>query len=311
MIGDRFPGAAFLPVMGLVVGAFPVGVGLVELTHGPVVRALGWPGLFIAGAAISAVALILFLAISERPRPGADTAWALPSRHECALVAVAGIAWTAYNAWGYYGFLSYMPSLMAASRPPAGRAGAGADAGHLAESRPPPSWAARWRHGSADRPVFMTGTIAGIVAVAGPAAPDWPAPWGCCSAPQPQSMLVSSSASVPRRPAPRTGPSALLFSPTPSTCTPGGAFLPASRADAPPTSPAPPAGALVAAAARPRSPSPPLCCTGSFHGSSRVASTGVSTCARTEAASWMAPPPQHFGPRTRRRRRSLSGRWPR
>ena len=79
MIGDRFPGPAFLPIMGLVVGAFPVGVGLVELTHGPLVRTLGWPGPFIMGAAISALSLALFLATSERPQPGTETAWALPS----------------------------------------------------------------------------------------------------------------------------------------------------------------------------------------------------------------------------------------
>ena len=52
MVSDRFPGRAFLPVMGLVIGAFPVGVGLAGLTHGPLVRAYGlgrrgrggWPG---------------------------------------------------------------------------------------------------------------------------------------------------------------------------------------------------------------------------------------------------------------------------
>ena len=119
IIGDRFPGRSFLPVMGLVVGAFPVGVGLVELTHGPVVRALGWPGMFIVGAGIAALAFLLFLVSSERAHPDAGAAWALPSRRECGLVAVAGVVWTAYNA-GYYGFLSYMPSVLAARGHPPG-----------------------------------------------------------------------------------------------------------------------------------------------------------------------------------------------
>ncbi|HEY0205636.1 MAG TPA: MFS transporter, partial [Acetobacteraceae bacterium] len=176
MIGDRFPGRSFLPVMGLVVGAFPVGVGLVELTHGPVVRALGWPGMFIVGAGIAALSLALFLVSSERAHPGAGTAWALPSRRECGLVAVAGVVWTAYNA-GYYGFLSYMPSVLASRGHPPGM---------LALVLTVATWlnlpatvlggalAARF----GNRPVFLAGTVAGIVAVAGEAVLDWPLLWG-------------------------------------------------------------------------------------------------------------------------------------
>ncbi len=176
MIGDRFVGRSFLPVMGLVVGAFPVGVGLVELTHGPVVRALGWPGMFVVGAGIAAAALLLFLVSSERAHPDAGAAWALPSRRECALVAVAGVVWTAYNA-GYYGFLSYMPSVLASRGHPPGM---------LALVLTLATWlnlpatvlggvlAARF----GNRPVFLTGTVAGIVAVAGAAVLDWPLLWG-------------------------------------------------------------------------------------------------------------------------------------
>jgi len=176
MIGDRFPGRSFLPVMGLVVGAFPVGVGLVELTHGPVVRALGWPGMFVVGAGIAALSLALFLVSSERAHPGAGAAWALPSRRECGLVAVAGVVWTAYNA-GYYGFLSYMPSVLASRGHPPGM---------LALVLTLATWlnlpatvlggalAARF----GNRPVFLAGTVAGIVAVAGPAVLDWPLLWG-------------------------------------------------------------------------------------------------------------------------------------
>ena len=176
MIGDRFPGKAFLPVMGLVVGAFPVGVGLVELTHGPVVRALGWPGMFAVGAGLSALALLLFLASAERAHPDAGPAWALPSRRECGLVMVAGVMWTAYNA-GYYGFLSYMPSVLAVR---------GHSPGLLALVLTVATWcnlpatvlggalAARF----GNRPVFLAGTAAGILAVAGPAVLDWPLVWG-------------------------------------------------------------------------------------------------------------------------------------
>ncbi len=176
MIGDRFTDRAFLPVMGLVVGAFPIGVGLVELTHGAAVQAMGWAGLFVVGAGIAAAALLLFLASAEPLPAGAATTWALPSRRECSLVLAAAAAWTAYNA-GYYGFLSYMPSVMAArGHPP----------GELALVLTLATWlnlpatvlggwlAARF----GNRPVFMAGTVAGIVAVAGPAVLDWPLAWG-------------------------------------------------------------------------------------------------------------------------------------
>ena len=177
MIGDRFTGPAFLPVMGLVVGAFPVGVGLAGLVHGPAVEALGWPGLFLAGAGIAAAALVLFALGSERGRPvPSGTAWALPPPRECWLVAVAGVMWTAYNA-GYYGFLSYMPSFLASRGHPPGM---------LALVLTVATWsnlpatvlggvlAARY----GNRPVFLAGTAAGILAVAGPAMLDVPLLWG-------------------------------------------------------------------------------------------------------------------------------------
>lgn len=176
MVSDRFPGRAFMPVLGLVVGAFPVGVGLVELTRGPLVRAFGWAGLFLCGTAIAVLALLLFLLGRERTAAPSGPAWALPSRRECGLVVVAGVIWTAYNA-GYYGFLSYMPSYLAVR---------GHSQGLLALVLTVATWtnlpsmvlggalAARFGNG----PVFYAGTVAGIVAVAGPAVLDWPLLWG-------------------------------------------------------------------------------------------------------------------------------------
>ena len=245
MIGDRFPGAAFLPVMGLIVGAFPVGVGLVESTHGPVVRALGWPGMFLVGAGISALALILFLASSERPRPGAGTAWALPSRHECALVAVAGIAWTAYNA-GYYGFLSLHAVPDGVARPPAGPAGAGADLRHLVLNLPATVLGGALAARFGNRPVFMTETLAGIVAVAGPAALDWPLLWGVLfgTAASIHAGVIIGIGTLSARPENRAVGMGIFY----AMYYAGGALLPAMcgrAADLAGT----PAGALVAAAA--------------------------------------------------------------
>lgn len=245
MLSDRFAGRAFMPVMGVVVGAFPVGVGLVELTHGPLVRAVGWPGLFIFGAGLAAVSLVLFVVAAEPARPSANgSAWALPSRRECELVAVAGVIWTAYNA-GYYGFLSYMPSFLAVR---------GHDPGLLTVVLLVATWcnlpatvlggtlAARY----GTRPVFMVGTLAGIVAVAGPAVLDWPLLWGLLFGTMASihAGVIVALGTLSARPENRAVGMGLFY----TIYYAGGALLPAMCGRAADLA-GDPAGALVAAAA--------------------------------------------------------------
>ncbi len=245
MLSDRFAGRAFMPVMGVVVGAFPVGVGLVELTHGPLVRAVGWPGLFIFGAGLAAVSLVLFVVAAEPARPSANgSAWALPSRRECELVAVAGVIWTAYNA-GYYGFLSYMPSFLAVR---------GHDPGLLTVVLLMATWcnlpatvlggtlAARY----GTRPVFMVGTLAGIVAVAGPAVLDWPLLWGLLFGTMASihAGVIVALGTLSARPENRAVGMGLFY----TIYYAGGALLPAMCGRAADLA-GDPAGALVAAAA--------------------------------------------------------------
>lgn len=245
MLSDRFVGRAFMPVMGVVVGAFPVGVGLVELTHGPLVRAVGWPGLFIFGAGLAAVSLVLFVIAAEPARPSAiGSAWALPSRRECELVAVAGVIWTAYNA-GYYGFLSYMPSFLAVR---------GHDPGLLALVLLVATWcnlpatvlggALAARYG--ERPVFMVGTLAGIVAVAGPAVLDWPLLWGLLfgTVASIHAGVIVALGTLSARPENRAVGMGLFY----TIYYAGGALLPAMCGRAADLA-GDPAGALVAAAA--------------------------------------------------------------
>lgn len=245
MLSDRFAGRAFMPVMGVVVGAFPVGVGLVELTHGPLVRAVGWPGLFIFGAGLAAVSLVLFVIAAEPARPSAiGSAWALPSRRECELVAVAGVIWTAYNA-GYYGFLSYMPSFLAVR---------GHDPGLLALVLLVATWcnlpatvlggALAARYG--ERPVFMVGTLAGIVAVAGPAVLDWPLLWGLLfgTVASIHAGVIVALGTLSARPENRAVGMGLFY----TIYYAGGALLPAMCGRAADLA-GDPAGALVAAAA--------------------------------------------------------------
>jgi len=244
MLSDRFVGRAFMPVMGVVVGAFPVGVGLVELTHGPLVRALGWPGLFIAGAGIAALSLVLFVIGAEPARPVAGSVWAWPSRRECELVAVAGVMWTAYNA-GYYGFLSYMPSFLAVR---------GHDPGLLAVVLLVATWcnlpatvlggALAARYGN--RPVFMVGTVAGILAVAGPAVLDWPLLWGLLfgTVASVHAGVIVALGTLSARPENRAVGMGLFY----TIYYAGGALLPAMCGRAADLA-GDPAGALVAAAA--------------------------------------------------------------
>ena len=114
VVADAFFGGGFVVAMGLVVGGFPLGVGLCQLLTPALTAALGWHGDFLAGAVVAAAALACFLlgepAGRRRMLPGTAL---FPSRRECLLVFIAGAVWTTYNA-GYFGFLSYLPSLMAA-----------------------------------------------------------------------------------------------------------------------------------------------------------------------------------------------------
>lgn len=174
MIADRFTGRRFMPVMSVLVGAFPVGAGLAGLSHDWLMPRVGPAGMFATGAALAAAGLLLFLPTAA-PAPAAPPGWALPSARECRLVGVAGLVWTAYNA-AYYGFLSYMPSLMAAR-------------GHGTAETAATMMVATWtnlpaivaggvlatRFGTG--PVLLLGTLSAATALLGAAWSDWPLGW--------------------------------------------------------------------------------------------------------------------------------------
>ena len=175
MVGDRFAGRHFMPVMSVLTGAFPLGVGLVGLLQGPLVARFGPFALFLVGASIAGLSLALFLpTVGREPKSGGR--WSLPSWRESRLVMVAGGIWTAFNA-GYYGFLSYMPSLLASrGHPPGSIAAVMAIAtwANLPATILGGMLAARW----GTWPVMLVGTLGGVVAVGGPAFFDWPLVWG-------------------------------------------------------------------------------------------------------------------------------------
>ncbi len=116
VIADWFHGRGFMLAISISTGAYPVGVGLAQLTAPPLAGAFGWPAAFVAGAAVMATASALFLA-SFRPAPDEvepvrGHGLQMPPLGECLLLIVAGLIWTAYTA-AYAGLLSYAPSLMA------------------------------------------------------------------------------------------------------------------------------------------------------------------------------------------------------
>jgi len=110
---DRFDGNRFVLAMGLLVGAFPVGVGLAQVTQSRLSHAFGWQAAFAAGAAVALAALLILVTTWEEADRQRARSLRWPSRHECVLVLLAGLVWTTYNA-GYFNFLGYMPSYLAA-----------------------------------------------------------------------------------------------------------------------------------------------------------------------------------------------------
>ena len=176
IIADWFVGRAFMVALSASIGAYPIGVGVGQLVQGRLAAQVGWQAAFLAGGVIAGAAAILFLA-SYRPAPGAPgrSSASFPGPRECALVIVAGCLWTAYNA-GYLGFLSYVPSLLAAR---------GATAGLVGLAITLATWcnvpalfagsALAVRFGS--WPVYLVATLALSGSVAGMAAFGWPLAW--------------------------------------------------------------------------------------------------------------------------------------
>ncbi len=242
MVSDRFTGKQFMPIMGLLIGAFPVGVGLVGLLQAPLVAKFGPFAVLLVGAGIAALSLLLFLPTVGRSS-GSSGRWTLPSWRESRLVLTAGAIWTAYNA-GYYGFLSYMPSLLAArGHPPAMTATVMTIAtwANLPATILGGILAVRYGNG----PVLIGGTIAGVAAVGGPAVFDMPLLWGTLfgTAASLHAGVIVALGTLSARPENRASAMGLFY----TAYYLGGAIFPgvcgwaADRAGSP-------AGALVAAA---------------------------------------------------------------
>lgn len=177
VIADLFQGRTFLLAISTSVAAYPVGVGLGQLTQPPLAAAFGWPAAFLAGGGIQTVALVLFLASFRQPPHAVRPArrLALPSGHECLLAAIAGLVWASYTS-GYTGFLSYAPSLMASRGE--GMALTGVVIAFATWGTVPPTL---FGAGLANRfgayRIFLLGTCALAIGVGGTALVDLPVLW--------------------------------------------------------------------------------------------------------------------------------------
>jgi MFS family permease len=114
LIADWFDSRRFMLAISISVCSYPVGVGLAQLVLPPLTAAFGWPAGFLSGAVLTGLALAVFLA-SYRTPPHETAAlrhFSLPSARECLLLGIAGLCWTAYTS-GYTAYTSYVPATMA------------------------------------------------------------------------------------------------------------------------------------------------------------------------------------------------------
>jgi predicted MFS family arabinose efflux permease len=177
ILADRTEGTRFVHAMSVLVGAFPVGVGLAQLTQVRAAHWGGWSVAFLLGAGLAAIALVVFLATwSPRAAPDLRRGMSWPSRRECILVVLSGLIWTAYNA-GYFNFLAYMPTYLARHGHPSWVADVTismATWGNLPSIVAGGFLATRF---GPDR-VFVAGSVLCVVAVTGVYFADWPLLWG-------------------------------------------------------------------------------------------------------------------------------------
>lgn len=173
LLADIFQGRTFLLAISASVAAYPIGVGLGQMTQPWFAERFGWPSAFLAGGAIQLLALGPFLGSHEvAPRPANRRTLYLPSGRECLLAAIAGLVWATYTA-GYTGFLSYAPSLLAQrgdSLATASLVVALATWGSV----PPTLFGAGLAGRYGARRVLLLGTTALALGVAGTALTAWP-----------------------------------------------------------------------------------------------------------------------------------------
>jgi len=174
-VADRFSGNAFNIAMGILVGAFPLGIGLGQLTQGRLAAAFGWQAAFMAGAVLALISMTVLWTTWRNVGATTSRAMNWPSRHEMVLLALAGMIWSCFNA-GYFNFLGFLPSVIAHSGMPGWVADASifmASWGNLPTMMLGGAVAARL----GVVPVFLVASILMVIAVGGMGLENWPLVW--------------------------------------------------------------------------------------------------------------------------------------
>lgn len=177
IIAEWFSGPRFMIGISVSVCAFPIGMGLAQLVLPPVLTNFGSHAAFLTDAVPAGLALVVFLA-SHKDTPRQDAVirrFLMPSRHECLLLLVAGSVWTVYTS-GFSAFASYLPSSLLVR-------GYGltvtalvmtiATWGNVVGTLAGGGLAARFGGFN----VFLTGTLALSIGMAGCALTGWPVMW--------------------------------------------------------------------------------------------------------------------------------------
>ena len=176
VLADRFHGPHFLLTLGLMLGAFPIGIGVGQIVDAPMAHAFGWRAAFLAGAVPALAGSVLLLASWRGGGHAGRRRLGWPTRAECALVLVAGLIWAFYNA-AFSAFLTYTPSLMAREAAPAWLTDLVMNAatwGNLPATLFGGAIAARFGPGR----VFLVGSLVAILAVTAIGLGQPPLPWG-------------------------------------------------------------------------------------------------------------------------------------
>lgn len=177
IIADWFTGPRFMIGISVSVCAFPIGMGLAQLVLPTVLANFGLGAAFLTDAVPAALSLVLFLGSHRDPPHAAPVPrrFSLPSGRECLLLVIAGSIWTVYTS-GFAGYASYLPSSLAVR---------GYGAAVIAVVMTIATWgnvpgtlaggglAARFGGFN----MFLVGTLALVVGMAGSAVSGWPIAW--------------------------------------------------------------------------------------------------------------------------------------
>jgi predicted MFS family arabinose efflux permease len=176
VIADWFAGPRFMIALSVVICAFPIGLGAAQLVLPPVLARYGLPAALATDIVPAGLSLLLFVLSYRTPAHARLMRhFSLPSGRECLLLLIAGGIWTAYTA-GFSAYASYLPSSLAVRG-----YGLGVTAvvmtvalwGNVPGTLAGGGLAARF----GGFRIFMIGTLALSVGMAGSALTGWPVAW--------------------------------------------------------------------------------------------------------------------------------------